>query len=327
MRRIRREIAVVAPHDVSVLILGESGTGKELVARAIHAGSPRRTGPFEALNSANLPQELIESELFGHEKGAFTGANERRLGLFELANGGTAFLDEFANMSLGAQAKCLRALEYREFRRVGGNGVIRADVRFLAATNADLVRALEAGALRADLFNRFEETIEVPPLRELKEDIPALVEHGFRQLAAAAHEPAPVIAAEAMALFASRPYAVGNVRELLGLVGRTRRRMRDPSVVTRDDVLAALAASGPHEAIRLASASGRANGPPPDRRASAPFAWPEGATDGEKRAAILRALEAARWNKSTAAKHLGICRDWLRREMARLGIPSEPPTR
>ncbi len=327
MRRVRREIALVASHDVSVLILGESGTGKELVARAIHAASRRRDGAFEALNSANLPHELIESELFGHERGAFTGAQERRIGLFERAHGGALFLDELANMALAAQAKCLRAVEYHEIQRVSGDGAIPVDVRILAATNADIARALESGAFRGDLFNRFEEMTEIPPLRDRSEDIPDLVEHRFRQLAAEASVSLPVVTPDAMALFAERPYAIGNVRELFHLVGRTWRRMQDPALVTRDDVLAALAASGPHEAIRLPAGTDRGDGPPPSPRTRAPYAWPEGATDDEKRAAILRALEATGWNRTAAAKLLGICRDRLRREMARLGIPPEPPSR
>jgi DNA-binding NtrC family response regulator len=214
MRRVLDTIRKVADSDASVLIHGESGTGKELVARALHANGRRAAGPFVAVNCSAIPETLVESELFGHEKGAFTGAVERRIGRFERADGGTLFLDELGTLHLAAQAKLLRVLETREFERVGGKEPIRVDLRLVAATNQDLDRQVEAGRFREDLLYRVRVVgLELPPLRERPEDIPPLVAH-YLALALREHRsPAKALTPAALeALIAYRWR--GNVREL-----------------------------------------------------------------------------------------------------------------
>jgi len=182
MRRVFETIEKVADTDVTVLIRGESGTGKELVANALHYRSPRRSQPLIKMNCAALSRELVESELFGHERGAFTGAVTRREGKFEAADGGTLFLDECGDMPLETQAKLLRAIQEKEFERVGGNQPITVDVRLLAATNQDLEAAVRAGRFREDLYYRLK-VIElvIPPLQDRREDIPLLVDHSSRR--------------------------------------------------------------------------------------------------------------------------------------------------
>jgi DNA-binding NtrC family response regulator len=212
------KIEQMAPVSSTVLIEGESGTGKELVARAIHRLSPRRNKPFIAVNVGALPETLIESELFGHEKGAFTGAAERRLGRFELANGGTLFLDEVGEVPPATQVKLLRALEEGEVTRVGGTAPIRVDVRVVAATNQPLRQLVSDGAFRADLFYRLNVlNIYLPPLRERPDDIPLLVRRFVREFATAHDRPFRGISAEAMELLVSYQWP-GNVRELRNLI-------------------------------------------------------------------------------------------------------------
>src|SRR5215470_12320759 len=202
-----------------VLIVGESGSGKELAARSIHRASPRRDLPFLAINCAALPDELLESELFGHEKGAFTGAAARRHGLLELAHEGTLFLDEVAEMSAAMQAKLLRALDRGEIRRLGGDRTLHVDVRVIAATNKDLTRAIATGEFRHDLYYRLGVVvIEVPPLRERVEDIPLLVEY-FAHRAAGPDQRPVKVTAEAMAVLTRYSWP-GNVRELRNLMER-----------------------------------------------------------------------------------------------------------
>ncbi|MEZ4417430.1 MAG: sigma 54-interacting transcriptional regulator [Gemmatimonadota bacterium] len=211
-------VVQIAPVDSTVLVTGESGTGKELVARGIHALSPRRHKRFIAVNVAALPETLLESELFGHEKGAFTGAIDSRRGFFELADGGTIFLDEIGEMPLTTQSKLLRVLETREFIRVGGEKPIRVDVRIVAATNQDLGRLVALGEFRRDLFYRLNVlSIELPPLRERKEDIPLLVRAFIRELTARHDRTFVGINPEAMALLQSHRWP-GNVRELRNLI-------------------------------------------------------------------------------------------------------------
>jgi len=219
MQEIYRIIARLTGADLTVMIHGESGTGKELVARAIHDYGKRRGGPFVAVNMAAIPRELIESELFGHEKGAFTGANARKIGRFEQAEGGTLFLDEIGDMPLEAQTRLLRVLQSGEFMTVGGRAPIRADLRIIAATHRDLRQLVHQGLFRDDLFYRLNVVpLRVPPLRERPEDIPALVQH-FLGRARAEGLPQKTIEPEAMARLKAFSWP-GNVRELENLVRR-----------------------------------------------------------------------------------------------------------
>jgi two-component system nitrogen regulation response regulator GlnG len=217
-REIYKAIGRVADTDVSVLIQGESGTGKELIARSIHHHSGRAREPFVAVNCAAIPRELLESELFGYERGAFTGASERKAGRLETAGEGTIFLDEIGDMALDLQAKLLRVLQEREFQRVGGLATLRLRARVLAASNRALLDSVEAGAFRADLYYRLSQfTIEAAPLRERREDIPPLVEHFLRLGATKLGLPARGITAEAMERLAAHDWP-GNVRELENVI-------------------------------------------------------------------------------------------------------------
>src|SRR5687767_677792 len=212
MLRLREMIGRVAPTDSRVLISGESGTGKELVASAIHAGSPRRDRPFIRVNCAALPRDLVESEMFGHEKGAFTGATDRRIGRFELAHQGTLLLDEVGDLGPEAQAKLLRAIEAKEIERVGGGQPIRVDVRILAATNKDLARGVSDGKFREDLLFRLNVIpLDVPPLRERPSDIPILVRHFSALHHARTGQPTPRWTADALGAFGRYRWP-GNVR-------------------------------------------------------------------------------------------------------------------
>ncbi|MEX2467463.1 MAG: sigma-54 dependent transcriptional regulator [Gemmatimonadota bacterium] len=218
MHQVLERVVQIAPVGSTVLVTGESGTGKELVARGLHALSPRRHNPFIAVNVAALSETLLESELFGHEKGAFTGAIDSRRGLFELATGGTIFLDEIGEMPLATQTKLLRVLEQKEFHRVGGERTVKVDVRVVTATNQDLRQLVAIGEFRRDLFFRLNVlSIELPPLRERRDDIPLLVETFVREVSEAHDLDFPGISAEAMAVL--RDYSwPGNVRELRNLV-------------------------------------------------------------------------------------------------------------
>ena len=218
MRAVLVQVEQIAPVSSTVLIEGESGTGKELVARAVHLRSPRRNKPFIAVNVGALPETLLESELFGHEKGAFTGAAERRLGRFELAHGGTIFLDEIGEIPPSTQVKLLRVLEEREVTRVGGTTTIPVDVRVVTATNAPLREGVASGAFRADLFYRLNVLrIYLPPLRERREDIPTLVRRFVAELSQAHDRPFHGISAEAMQVLVDYPWP-GNIRELRNLI-------------------------------------------------------------------------------------------------------------
>ncbi len=298
---LRAKIGQVAPTDSTVLIQGETGTGKELVASAIHAGSARRERPFVRINCAALPRELVESELFGHEKGAFTGALRERRGRFELADGGTLLLDEVGELPLEAQAKLLRVLQEREFERVGGSRVLRTDVRVIAATNRDLQAQVGAGAFRSDLFYRLNVfPISVPPLRERREDIPVLLRHfaaqAARKLGRELTGVAPAFVERACM------YAwPGNIRELENLVER-----------------AAIVSSGP-----VLDGSGLfAEQAPAAAPAVAPEA-PSGTLEDIERAHILRVLESTRWvieGERGAARVLGLNASTLRGRLRKLGI-------
>jgi len=220
MREVRELISRVADTDVTVLVRGESGTGKELVARAIHAASPRRDRTFVKVNCAALPAELLESELFGFERGAFTGAIQHKPGKFEFANHGTMFLDEISEMGAPLQAKLLQVLQDGEFARLGGRQDVRVDVRVVAATNRDLELAVACGQFREDLFFRLNVVcITLPPLRQRRDEIPILTEHFLRRYSEHYNKPALALATDTLRLFAEYEWP-GNVRELENLVKR-----------------------------------------------------------------------------------------------------------
>jgi two-component system nitrogen regulation response regulator GlnG len=220
MQEVFRSIGRLARSSMTVLITGESGTGKELVARALHQHSPRSARPFVALNTSAIAGELLESELFGHERGAFTGADSRRIGRFEQANGGTLFLDEIGDMSAALQTRLLRVLAESEFFRVGGQSSIRVDVRVIAATNQDLAKAVKEGRFREDLFHRLNVIrINTPPLRQRRQDIPELLNHYFAEAAKELDTPAKSINPEAMEMLQSYNWP-GNVRQLVNATRR-----------------------------------------------------------------------------------------------------------
>ncbi len=220
MKKLKEQIKLVAPTNASVLITGENGTGKELVARNIHFQSPRRGKPFVEINCAAIPEELIESELFGHEKGAFTGAVAQKKGKFDMADGGTIFLDEIADMSLKTQAKVLRILQERKFERVGGTKTVDVDVRVIAATNKILEEEIKAGNFREDLFYRLNVVpFTVPPLRERREDVPQLMEHFLNGFCIREGREEKKFSPEAMELMKNYEWP-GNVRELKNIIER-----------------------------------------------------------------------------------------------------------
>jgi transcriptional regulator with GAF, ATPase, and Fis domain len=213
-------IEKIADTNSTVLVTGESGTGKELVAKTIHYNSSRSRKPFVPLNCAAIPKDILESELFGHEKGAFTGAVSTRIGRFELANNGTLFLDEIGELAPALQVKLLRVLQEKEFERVGGIKTIKVDVRIIAATNRDLEKAVTEGAFREDLFYRLNVLpLHLPPLRKMKEDVPLLVEHFFGEISKKKKREAPKISEETMNILENYKWP-GNVRELENLVER-----------------------------------------------------------------------------------------------------------
>jgi transcriptional regulator with GAF, ATPase, and Fis domain len=221
LRAVLSRVAKVAPTDSTVLITGETGTGKELVARAIHKRSQRSSRPFVSVNCAAVPRDLISSELFGHEKGAFTGATQRRFGRFELAEGGTIFLDEIGELPAETQIALLRVLQEHEFQRVGGTGSVRTNVRVIAATNRDLQAAIAGGTFRSDLFYRLNVfPIEVPPLRERREDIPVLVEYFIDRFARKAGKSIRGINKKSLELLQLYPWP-GNIRELQNVIERS----------------------------------------------------------------------------------------------------------
>ena len=318
MNAVRQMIARVAPTDARVLISGESGTGKELVASAIHDASPRREKPFVRVNCAAIPRDLVESEMFGHERGAFTGATQTRIGRFELAHHGTLFLDEVGDLGPDAQAKLLRAIEAKEIQRVGGNKIIRTDVRIISATNHDLLRAVRAGTFREDLFFRLNVIpLPIPPLRERGDDIIELVEHFSEQFLQRTGQAKPRWRSDALVLFREYPWP-GNVRELANIVERlailhpgaemTGPQVEDVLIVDREDVDADTASnrvgtSAPSEAPQPTAGASLA-----DR------------LDSFERSVIARALAESGGNVADAARRLQTDRPNLYRRMKRLGI-------
>jgi two-component system nitrogen regulation response regulator NtrX len=308
MEALRAAIRRAAPTPAKVLILGENGVGKELVARAIHALSPRAAGAFVRLNCAAIPRELVESELFGHEKGAFTGANAQKQGKLELAHGGTLFLDEVGDMSLDAQAKLLRALESSEFERVGGTRTLSVDARFIAATNMDLARRVDEGGFRKDLFYRLNVIpITVPPLRDRAEDTPLLVGHYLQYFKQEYGRPGLTFSESAVNRLRSYRWP-GNVRELRNLVERLV-IMTPGDAVTDTDVRGLLG-----EAPGSGGMSLELDVPAGDD------AYLKRALDAAEKQILERELAGAGWNVSRAARNLGIDRANLHRKMRRLGI-------
>ena len=303
-------IAQVAQTHAVVLITAESGTGKELVARAIHRQSPRREQPFVAVNLAGIPDTLIESELFGHEKGAFTGATARKLGKFELAHTGTLFLDEVGSLRVDLQAKLLRALQEREIERLGGTRPIPVDVRVISATNVDLKQAVRARAFREDLYYRLNVVpVTIPPLRERKTDVPMLAEHFIRKYAREFKKDVRGISRGALPALAGYDWP-GNVRELENVIARSVALATRP-VIRLDDLPLDLS-------IHEAGARGGEAG-------AGVFTLKE-ARDRFEHAYVLRALERENWNQSRAARSLGVHRNTLLARLAGWGIRRDDGT-
>jgi two-component system nitrogen regulation response regulator NtrX len=300
MRALRQQIALAAPTNGRILIYGESGTGKELVARALHRESHRAAEPFVELNCAAIPEELIESELFGHTKGAFTGATQAKRGKFDQADGGTLFLDEVGDMSLKVQAKVLRVLEEQRFEAVGSNTPIKVDVRIIAATNKQLNEEIERGSFRPDLFYRLNVIpFEVPPLRERIEDIPLLVAHFNRKFSANYNRPPKIFTEDALATLASHSW-LGNVRELRNIIERVVIMTAKPEIRSGD--LPALDYSEDALPTRFDFNS-----------------FKEG-RDAFERKYILRKLAENDGNITRTAEAMGYDRSHLYRRMKALGI-------
>jgi DNA-binding NtrC family response regulator len=315
VRRIYRVIEQAAPTSASVLIWGESGTGKELVAQTIHQLSPRAAAPFVPINCAAIPETLLESEIFGHEKGAFTGAVDRRLGCFELAHRGTLFLDEIAEMTPPTQVKLLRVLQERTFRRLGGRQEMSVDVRVIAATNVNPGDAVAQGKLREDLFYRLNVfAIELPPLRDRLDDLPLLVQAFIEEFASRNDKPARAVSHEAMRLLSSHRWP-GNVRELRNVIER--------ATILAPGEFIELEHLPPH----LAAPASR---PEPEAAASAPdgVVLTPGTTVDEAETRLIKlTLEHTRHNKTRAAEILGISLKTLHNKLNRLkamGQPIEP---
>jgi DNA-binding NtrC family response regulator len=291
MQRVFDAIETVGPTDATVLITGESGTGKELVARAIHHASPRKFHPLVVIHCGALTETLLESELFGHEKGAFTGAQYRKKGKFEIAEGGTVFLDEIGDISLKTQTDLLRVLQEREIVRVGSNQSIKVDFRCVAATNKDLEKAIEDGKFRPDLFYRLNVfRIELPPLRERREDIPMLVNYFVRKFSLQMNKKITRVSPGAMNLLQQQTWA-GNVRELENAVERAMVVAQEPEIRESDFVFKATLI---------------------------PNGGPKSLDEIEK-AHILRTLESVGWNQTRAAEILSIDRVTLHHKLKRYG--------
>ena len=301
MQQVLALVERVAPTNSTVLLGGESGVGKDLIARAIHEHSTRSSGPFLKINSTAIPENLLESELFGYEKGAFSGATSAKPGKFELADKGTLFLDEIGDVPPAIQVKLLRVIQEREFERLGGTKTLKVDVRLIAATNRDLRAALEEGTFRQDLYYRLNVVaIDVPPLRDHKEDIPALANFFLQRFAQASGKGFTSIAPDAIELLTEFHWP-GNVRELENVIERSITFATGPILVAAD--------------IRL------------DRAAPSPFTapvLPEGMTLDQWEQEIIReALRRANGNKSQAARSLGLSRNALRYRLSQMGL-SDP---
>jgi transcriptional regulator with PAS, ATPase and Fis domain len=294
----------VAPTNTTVLIGGESGVGKDLVARAIHEHSNRASGPFVKINSTAIPENLLESELFGYERGAFSGATSTKPGKFETADKGTLFLDEIGDVPPPTQVKLLRVLQDREFERLGGTKTLKVDVRLVAATNRDLRDALEEGTFREDLYYRLNVVaIDIPPLRERKEDIPPLAQFFLEKFTRESGKPLRGITPQAMQLLMDFHWP-GNVRELQNIMERA-------VTLSSGEMLDAAD-------IRLDRPSGRASGE------TSPV-LPQGFTLEQWEDDMIReALRRANGNKSQAARSLGLSRNALRYRLSKIGVPDPP---
>jgi len=323
MQQIFKLVGKMASSDLTVLIRGESGTGKELLARAIHYNSRRLARPFVAVNCAAIPRDLLESELFGHEKGAFTGASALRRGKFELAEGGTLFLDEIGDMDLGLQAKILRVLQERQFERVGGERPLSADVRVIAATNQDLERAVAQKTFREDLYYRLNVVgINLPPLRGRREDIPLLVSHFLRLFAEEQGGEPKTVSPEALELMLAYDWP-GNVRELENAVKRAC-VLAATSLILPEHLPAALARSEESGAGSSSAFERMLH-----QAIGAELQRLKAERDGQiyphflvalERPLLLHVLERTRGNQLRAAELLGINRNTLRKKLRELGI-------
>ncbi len=300
MRALRKQISIVAPTDGRVLISGESGTGKELVARAIHSQSRRKNAPFVEINSAAIPEDLVESELFGHAKGAFSGAIQAKKGKFEIADGATLFLDEIGDMSPRVQAKMLRVLEEQRFEPIGSNTPVKVDVRVISATNKPLSALIENGDFRADLFYRLNVIpFQIPPLRERLEDIPLLTEHFNRRFSSAYGKKPKELTLEA--LEALQNYAwLGNVRELKNTIERVVIMVEKQKISAEDLPRFNVSEDAPASSFRFPSF--------------------KDATDAYQREFIMHKLNEFDGNVSKAADSMGVDRSHLYRRMKNLGI-------
>jgi len=304
MQSVLALVERAAPTNATVLIGGESGVGKDLIARAIHEHSNRASGPFIKINSTAIPETLLESELFGYEKGAFTGAATSKPGKFELANNGTLFLDEIGDVPLPIQVKLLRVLQERQFERLGGTRTLKVDVRLIAATNRDLRAALEEGTFREDLYYRLNVVaIDIPPLREHKEDIPSLVYHFLKKFARENGKPVPEITPEAMNLLSSFHWP-GNIRELENTIERAITLAPGPKLGVNDIQLDRRTSRSAHDASPV---------------------LPDGMTlEHWEDEIISEALRRANGNKSQAARALGLSRNALRYRLTKIGVPDPP---
>jgi two-component system nitrogen regulation response regulator NtrX len=304
MQALTQQIGMAAQSNSRVLILGESGTGKELVARLLHERSPRSNGPFIEVNCAAIPQELIESELFGHEKGSFTGASERKIGKFELANEGSLFLDEIGDMTLQTQAKVLRVLESQVFQRVGGAKSIKVDVRIIAATNKDLAEEVKKSGFREDLFFRLNVIpITVPPLRERKDDIPQLAKFFIEVFASESGTRPKGFDTEVVRMFQSYNWP-GNIRELRNAVERLMIMVPSPVISAAD--IAALGMFDPGRGIKEIDFFS--------------YATLRDARDAFEKDFICRKLQENDWNISRTADAISVERSNLHKKIKSYGI-------
>jgi two-component system nitrogen regulation response regulator GlnG len=316
MVEVYKEIGRVARTEMTVLLMGESGTGKELVARAVHANSARARGPFVTVNMAAIPRDLMESELYGHEKGSFTGAVERRPGKFELANGGTLFLDEIGEMPVELQAKLLRVLQEREVDRVGGSRPLQVDVRIVAATNADLARSVEEGRFRRDLYYRLAVVpIRLPPLREREGDVVLLARHFIAKYGEQLKGRPVALGKDAEPLLIAHAWP-GNVRELQNVVQRALLKLPGARLGAKE-LLGLLPATSAAERGIGGLVEEILDGPaPPAGRHAAALAAVEAPL-------IAAALARTKGNQLRAAELLGMNRNTLRERMRALGMKAK----